>query len=527
MAVITGSGAAAARAAFGDLAPFTLGDLLAEPTFGLRLLTGGDSAHLRPVGGAHAIEINSPNRWLDRDWVMLTAGLQLDDDHAQQARLIAQLDDDGIAALGFCIGAVHGAVPTGMVDEAERRGFPIFTVPMHTPFREIISLVHRNLMSDEIRAFSRMTAMQRFLMDSIGEENPKETVAERLASLVGAKVGLLQPSGRFEVATAELPGKEILGVLEGRHAMSVAFTVAGLHGHAFPIGGPESDEMPWLIIAAPEHRALHPLAKAAGNATLPLLAAMARLDRAQRLQDEAARRATLDALLEAEGREGARVLAAQAAVWGVDICDGVAGLVVEDATGKLEPEDVRAKVAAAGDRLGTPVLTTVRDGTVCALAPAPVTDEMLETALLGGSPGLRAGVGRTVTDPLAVAKSLSEAELAVGACEDASVGRYDDLDLGTVLVKELPLDRLAPKIDAWLEPLRSNPRVFETLVAYFRHNLDVGRTAQALHLHPNSVRYRLARAEALIGGPVRSPTTMIALQVAIMSETPGEARLGD
>jgi DNA-binding PucR family transcriptional regulator len=124
-----------------------------------------------------------------------------------------------------------------------------------------------------------------------------------------------------------------------------------------------------------------------------------------------------------------------------------------------------------------------------------------------------------VTEPLAVSKSFSDAQLALTAVAAGKrIARYDDLNLGTVLIKELPLDRLAPKIEQWLQPLLENPRVYETLLAYFRHNLDVGRTAQALHLHPNSVRYRLSRAEAIIGAPVRSPTTMIALHVAIMSD---------
>jgi purine catabolism regulator len=124
-----------------------------------------------------------------------------------------------------------------------------------------------------------------------------------------------------------------------------------------------------------------------------------------------------------------------------------------------------------------------------------------------------------VTDPLDVQRSVSEAELALQAppAGERVIGRFDDLDLGTVLLHELPLDRLRPKVTAWLEPLRENPRVYETLVAYLEHDLDVGQTALALHLHPNSVRYRLGRAEALIGMPIRSPTTLIALQVALVS----------
>ena len=95
--------------------------------------------------------------------------------------------------------------------------------------------------------------------------------------------------------------------------------------------------------------------------------------------------------------------------------------------------------------------------------------------------------------------------------------RYDDLDIGTVLVHEVPLERLAPKIEQWLAPLRENPLAHEALVAYLRYDLDVGRTARALHLHPNSVRYRLARAEELLGVHLRSSETIVALHVALVT----------
>ena len=68
---------------------------------------------------------------------------------------------------------------------------------------------------------------------------------------------------------------------------------------------------------------------------------------------------------------------------------------------------------------------------------------------------------------------------------------------------------------AWLAPLTENPLVLEAVQAYLRYDLDVGRAARCLHLHPNSVRYRLTRAEDLIGARLRSPETIVALHVAL------------
>jgi purine catabolism regulator len=502
----------------------TLDDVLHEDLFRLALVAGDEQGVGRPVLGAHCVEADVAGSGLEQDWIALTTGASLQDDPEAQRRLIAELDLAGAAALGLCLGASCDEVPGALVAEAERCGIPVFSVPRTTPPRELIAFVQRSLVSEEALAFSRMAALQRFLMDALGQQDPKRTLVARLAEFLQAKAGVLEPNGRFSVATAaDIPAAGILEALEGRQTLTVPVEIPGFHGHAFALGDPERSGVAWLVVGVSSGRRLHPLTKAAGGATVPLLGAINRLDQAQRLRDGAARQATFDALLEAETVQEARVAAAQLSVWGVEISAGVAAVAFADASGRLAPEALLDAVAAAGICLEQPMLATVCDGHVASLMRAPVTDEILATLRSASGVDLRAGVGRTVTEPRDARRSVSEAVLATRSCPgQGAVGRYDDLDLGTLVLQELQLERLAPKIEAWLLPLRATPRVFETLVAYLKHNLDVGRTAEALHLHPNSVRYRLARAEELIGAPVRSPSTMIALHVAIAASEASE-----
>jgi hypothetical protein len=58
-------------------------------------------------------------------------------------------------------------------------------------------------------------------------------------------------------------------------------------------------------------------------------------------------------------------------------------------------------------------------------------------------------------------------------------------------------------------------------------NLDVVRAARALRLHPNSVRYRLARAEELLGAPLRMPMTIAALEMAMTLNEQDRSGTGD
>jgi len=65
--------------------------------------------------------------------------------------------------------------------------------------------------------------------------------------------------------------------------------------------------------------------------------------------------------------------------------------------------------------------------------------------------------------------------------------------------------------------LHSHPALLEAVTAYFDHNLDVMRTADAMHLHHNSLRYRLARVEEFLGQSLKNPATIASLYIALAS----------
>jgi DNA-binding PucR family transcriptional regulator len=75
-----------------------------------------------------------------------------------------------------------------------------------------------------------------------------------------------------------------------------------------------------------------------------------------------------------------------------------------------------------------------------------------------------------------------------------------------------------------LNPLQRYDRehhgdLVKTLNAYLRHGGNATHTANALFLHRNSLRYRLARIKALSGLDPDDPDVRLALQVAIYIRT--------
>ena len=81
-----------------------------------------------------------------------------------------------------------------------------------------------------------------------------------------------------------------------------------------------------------------------------------------------------------------------------------------------------------------------------------------------------------------------------------------------------------PKVDEILSVLRANPPLHEALSAYFAHDLDIAATAASLHMHRNSLRYRLARAEQVLGRSLKQPSTIAAVYIALVAD--GGARRG-
>jgi len=47
--------------------------------------------------------------------------------------------------------------------------------------------------------------------------------------------------------------------------------------------------------------------------------------------------------------------------------------------------------------------------------------------------------------------------------------------------------------------------------------MDVKAAADAMHVHPNTLRYRLSRVEQLLGRSLRSPATIAELSLALLA----------
>ena len=91
-------------------------------------LATGEQAAGAPVRWVHISELEDPTPWLSGGELMLTTGIPLET-AAKQRAFVRLLADRNLAGLGFGTGFSHRKLPKALVEEAEKRDFPLFEVP--------------------------------------------------------------------------------------------------------------------------------------------------------------------------------------------------------------------------------------------------------------------------------------------------------------------------------------------------------------------------------------------------------------
>ncbi|HYH49167.1 MAG TPA: helix-turn-helix domain-containing protein [Acidimicrobiia bacterium] len=495
----------------------TLAEVVSEEEFGLVLRSGSPAALARPVAGAETVEADRPEELTARDYIMLTAGVRLRGKPELQRQLVVESQARGVAAIGFGVGLVFRSTPRALLDEAQARDFPVFEVPFEVPFRDIIAFINRAYLSDDFSSLKRTVALQNTLLGAMGESRPEEALVSRLATIVGGAV-LFRPGGAVAADAGTVPVPAIWDEITRQGGCGEVFWADGLEVACSPILV-DGEVRYWLALAGRGGEVTSVLAGPVVEVAERLLR-LIDLARDVRVMEERVRRGELlnDLLDEQRAREISRerleLFGFAKGPWRVALL----------AAGGTQDEALRL-VGNAAAATGTPHLLGLHEGQVALVVED--AGELLEawTANLAAA-GLpvRAALGRAVDTPSRLVDSCGDARLALDflnrtGAPAGRVLRFEDFELIDALLSAADPAELRARVDLILEPLRDHPQLLETLVAYLAADQNVNIAADALHVHPNSLRYRLGRVEELLGRSLRSPSTMADLYVALRAET--------
>ncbi|MFF3643265.1 helix-turn-helix domain-containing protein [Streptomyces sp. NPDC002564] len=491
-------------------------DLLRLTALDLDLLWGEGPQLTREISGVTATDLEDPTRFLQAGEVVLSGLVWWSpaQGRAKADRFVAALATAGAAAL-LAGEETHGAVPAALVDACKAHGVALVAVPPHTNFRAIIDAVYLRQWGDLSRRPSDHHALPenvRIELSRLLETGADAaTLLDRALAHLGAPAcHLLTATGRTVARTPAAPHlspDQALRQLTRPTGISLRIETDATAYDSWHLYLHDPDEAP--------PRLLHEIADVLAR------------HQEQRLAEAAGarQRATdLLALLSAARPAGP---ALRAALRACDLPEDGPFHLLAGATGTHSAPAAAALAEALRHLPGDPpfAVGTLPDGTAAAVlhlgapdAPAepaadPRGDQLhaiwpLLSARTPRTP-LHGGLGATARRAEDLADALVQARYALTAARTEAprrgvLTRTDDMtSLGALLAgvpeavrNAFTTRTLGPLTD---EDDASRRTLLHTLETFLAHHGSWARTAEALHLHVNTVHYRMQRIESLTG----------------------------
>ncbi|HFK1869534.1 TPA: PucR family transcriptional regulator [Pseudomonas aeruginosa] len=486
--------------------PQSIRHLIALPELRSRLLSGAGGLD-RPVRWAHVCELDDPTEWLGEGDLLMTTGLGIPSDAERQRRYVRRLAEAGLA--GMMIGENMEAPSDldALRETAEALGFPLILTHYGVPFAAVTRAIVDAGQKDEYErrnALARIYESARLSMQGLG----LPALLQRLGKDVRSSLYLIV-SDTLAAWQPGLPGlpAELADALRNRRReqaepqpMVLRHPLA--EGEALSIGIP-SDRNCLLIALGerlPDYSLLHHLTAVLG---IEIERLRVESERHLRLGSE-----LLDDLLQRRLYREQAEERLEELLPGLDLDDAVVSVtssegLATDPIGLFRGHDSRLLVRAQGQE----IILLHQAGLASTL------QEALDSSL---------GVSAPLRRAERCAEALREARLALAHSHSRRpLCRYAELDdeapwLPRSLAEAERAFRLVlgtlHDYDA-----ANGSALLHTLQVFLEENRSWLNAAQRLHIHKQSLVYRIRRIEEISGRSLDSTADVATLWFALQA----------
>ncbi|OZF07304.1 PucR family transcriptional regulator [Rhodococcus sp. 14-2686-1-2] len=509
-------------------------DLLAVPEFDIRMLTTDTAAYERTVKWTFTTDLPDPSRYIAGGELVIT-GLVWRRAPEDSDAFVRAVFDSGAVALAAGEGLL-GHVPVDLVDACERHGLPLLAVPASVSFGDLTEFLVDRVSGDRIAALNTSLMRQRQLLTAVADGRALDELAVHTTRETGMQCSIFTATGRRLVVEATPFSDEDVDALTrcalSADSLPATVTLAGGRVHSiFGVGAALSTRaMRWFLAVSGDYRTFGPaISDAFGQ-----LASIAALDRARREEGRLVRREIADQavrLLEEDWSTSETLVRLRQA--GVD---PEQPLVVISAVfvGRGDMHELLRTVlsdtltsfgggcvggGSRGDIVG--IVTTK------AVDIVPVLRTRLRRLAAGiGRSRLVVGVSSEVTGSAlegAIHSARHASDVARASEKQVAVVAAGDLDSAVSLVSILP-DRVrreyAERVLGPVLRYDGDSGLLDTLREFLAQGGSWNKTADVLHVHLNTVRYRIKRVEELLGRDMGSTVDRVDVYLALQSVAP-------
>ena len=487
---------------------------------GLRISVSGPDG---VVHGACPIEHPDMVDELEAGWLVVSEGIGFGGANETDLRsFVRAIKIRSSPGLVIKLGRGWDQVPGPLINEAEHLELPVFIMPSETPVSSFLRYVHEAASINDLAILTQALSIQTELLAALSYPDVEVELVRRISGALDVSTVLYDAEFRPIAIQGDAPIHLIAEhIREHRSQANVTLVGRWLLDHgsiATPVGDYHLG-LAWRIGNEPNRE----LVRSSRRAMEQLLHAHARTVALAQEQDHLQR---------------AQVL--------IELLDGVDEDRLERLRDRLVllhfPRDavyqIHAIAIPKAEALDLGEESSRDDVDRLVLQAMAFSRKQQVDILIGRHRGMlvilhtgREDFGRTLVDALpehfhgssSTFLDLTESNVVLRQSETSLAtsirqGRFTPfhrVGFADFVLGHIPREELNTKGQQVLAELSRAPNLLDTLVEYLRHGMDIQATAQAMHLHPNSIRYRLSKAEEAIGLVLTDPETITVLYLSL------------
>jgi Purine catabolism regulatory protein-like family/PucR C-terminal helix-turn-helix domain len=473
----------------------TVRELLQLPHLRLSL-TAGRAGLDHQVSWVHSSDLPDPWEWLGPAELLLTNGTSLSAEEEAQVHFIERLGETGASGLGIGLGMPGPPLSTGAARRADELALPLLGVPYSVPFTAVVRAVADANGREEALLLGRVARLYELLRTSVIAGCTGPEMFRKLGEELGVRLYLVDPE----------TGASMFGDGECTLFAPALMASYAAHGNAIPgvlrLTRPQAapGEPAALAVEVPGDQPTALVAEPVGS-QLPSLVLLHHIATGGALE-----LAQLSAVQERQWRLDAALLGQ---LLDRRIDPRVAGPLIADAGLDLAAS-VLAVTRAANDRAGAelhrklarshlPHLLLDLDRVLHVVLPEAAIDAHLVSELAG--PARAAGSSGRIGTAGRLPDAAQEARWALGVAEaeNRTLVRYGE---HTALLLPQSVTEAQALVSRILGPLIDHDAdhgtaYVDTLRAVLRHNRSWQLAAAELHIHKQTLGYRIRKIEQI------------------------------
>jgi PucR family transcriptional regulator, purine catabolism regulatory protein len=485
----------------------TVEDLLRSPALQLRLIAG-EAGVTRRVAWAHVSELEDPTPWLFGSEMIMTTGMALPRSAAGQRSYLARLDDAGVACLAVSERMFVPPLTSSFFAAAAARGFPVVEVPIPVPFmaisQEVAAAVAPGGAGQRLNAQLQVFGAVQWLAS--GTLSAAEIFA-RLERLSGYTLYACTRGRAPLLEGLRVPPPEYADLIPD--AVTSPPTVPG--GYVLPVTGPRGTAGYLLAMESPS-------AAPAGVSVVQHIATVAALQLSMLAHErEMLRRSGAETLAEMlQGLVEGAVVTRRLAGNGF-LVDRLLRLAV--VPGSADDDRVADVFAGAG----LPCFILRQQDELLVLLQDGEADRAALTGAVAAAGGGSAAVGFSrpfAAGGASVAVARREARWALARAAEAGrpwVSYGEDRTEKWLTSETAELRALASQVlgAVLAYDAEHSGDLVPSVRVWLEHDRQTDRAARALHIHPNTLLYRIRRFEQISGRSLASTEALAEVWLAM------------